>query len=182
MRKRSLRVVILTAFIMFSVVGIASADNHEDVYFQHGYKSVTEALNESEKHFGRELNLPIKLPPVEFTHHFGKLSNPEGEINDELEIEYLNLIKNNGKYHYKINVRPVEQKGNFKRTSRKVTTYLLKDGSEALFISTKESNARNGFNLLVFEKKGWQYRLSVDQRIENRVPVKMLVEIANSVK
>lgn len=167
---------------MLTAVGVASADNYEDVYLQHGYKSVTEALHETEKHFGRELNLPIKLPPIEFTHHFGKLSNPEGTINDEFEIEYLNLIKDNGKYHYKINVRPVEQKWNIKRNPQKVTTYPLKDGSEALFISTKDSNARTGFNILVFEKKGWQYRLSVDQRIENKVPVKMLVEIANSVR
>ncbi|WP_054026492.1 hypothetical protein [Bacillus sp. FJAT-28004] len=38
------------------------------------------------------------------------------------------------------------------------------------------------FNVLSFEKDGWQYILSIDKRVEGKVTVDVLVEIANSIR
>ncbi|RAV19099.1 hypothetical protein [Paenibacillus contaminans] len=153
----------------------------EEAYFQIGYKSVEEALKECEKHFGRVLELPFKLPPVEFTHHFGRFNNDPNNLNDGFEMEYLHEKQSIN--HYMLNVRPVQQKINFSKPKRIIKTYKLKDGSEAIYFNTKHSTTDSSwFNILVFEKNGWQYILSVDNRIENSVPDKVLVKIAESVR
>lgn len=124
--------------------------------------------------------MPIKLPPIEFTHHLGRCVIDKENYNDEFQIEYLH--KAQGKYHYNIDVRPIEQKIDFEKSRRDKKKYKLKDGSNALYFTTISPKTRGGFNILVFEKNGWQYRLSVDSRIGNQVREDVLIGIAESVK
>jgi len=103
----------------------------EELYIEIGYKSVGEALKECETLNQRELKLPIKLPPMEFTHNLGRCVNDKENYNDEFQIEYLHELK--GKNHYTIDVRPIEQKIDFGKSKRDKKKYKFKDGSEALY-------------------------------------------------
>jgi hypothetical protein len=163
-----------------SVEPVSDVPQFEEPYLEIGYKSVGEALKECEMHHQRVLRLPIKLPSIEFTHHLGRCINDTKNFNDEFQIEYLN--ENTGKNHYNIDVRPVEQKINFETSKKNMQRYKLNDGSPALYFTTRTPKSMGGFNVLVFEKNGWQYCLSVDSRIENQVTVNTLIEIAESVK
>jgi len=153
---------------------------YEEPYIEIGYKSVGDALKECETLNHRELKLPIKLPPMEFTHHLGRCVNDKENNNDEFQIEYLH--ESRGRNHYNIDVRPIEQKLDFGKLNRYGKKYKLKDGSDALYFTTESPKTRRGFNILVFEKNGWQYRLAVDSRIGNQVTADMLFGIAESVK
>lgn len=147
----------------------------EESYFELGYSSVEQALDKFEYHFGKEVKLPIKMPSVPFTHCFGRFNNLEGSLNDSLEIEYLK--EQSGEVHYKIDIQPIENSIEFKNSYIE-KKYKLKNQTEALY----SKNALQGFNLLVFEKGGWQYLLSVDKRIDDKVTARFLVSIANSIK
>lgn len=177
----------LIIFSFFTTKGYAlGTDTPNDVpsfeqpYFDVGFKSVETALKECEAIHHRELRLPIKLPPIPFTHHLGRCVNDKGEYNDELEIEYLHKAR--GMNHYKIDIRPIEQKIDFGKSRGELNKFKLRDGSDALYFTTKTPMSRGGFNLLVFEKNGWQYRLAVDARIGGQVAAKALIGIADSVK
>ncbi|MGO4369271.1 hypothetical protein [Paenibacillus sp. 2TAB19] len=153
----------------------------EKPYLDGGFKSVEEALQECETLHHKELKLPYKLPPIAFTHHFGSCYNDkEYHKNDELGIEYLHEKK--GENHYKIDVRPSSQKLNFEKSRRIKQSYTLQDGNRALYMEMPIPMSKRGFNILVFEKDGWQYLLSIDSRVEDKVTVHILLEIANSIK
>jgi hypothetical protein len=154
----------------------------EEAYYNIGYKSVWEALKECELHFQRELRLPIKLPPVEFSHHFGRFNKDSNNFNDKFEIEYLN--EKQAMNHYNIDVVPVEQRINYEHSKNfTMKTYRLKDGTSALyFTETQTRTPLRRFNILVFEKNDWQYRISVDYRLGDKVPANALLEIAESTK
>ncbi|MDG5789805.1 hypothetical protein QA612_20315 [Evansella sp. AB-P1] len=145
----------------------------EEIYPEIGYKTVEEAVKEFENHFKQDLNLPFRLPPLHFTHHFGRFSDAEGEINDSLELEFIN--DNSPENHYSIFVRPIEHKIPIK-DKRIVKRFKLKNGNEANFINVSES-----FEALVFERDNWQYMLSIPKRISKKVTAEMLVEIADSI-
>ncbi|WP_127529952.1 hypothetical protein [Paenibacillus kobensis] len=151
----------------------------EKPYLEIGYKSVGEALKECEALNQRELQLPIKLPPMRFTHHLARCVHDKGNYNDELQIEYLHEAQ--GKNHYNIDIRPTEQKIDFGKSNRRKIKYKMNDGSEAIYFTTRTPNTMGGFNTIVFEKNGWQYRLSVDSRMGNQVTADVLVGIAESV-
>jgi len=140
---------------------------------------VGEALKECETNNHRELQLPIKLPPVKFNHHLARCVNDKGNYNDELQIEYLH--EEQGMNHYNIDVRPIEQRLDFDRSRRDKKRYKLSDGSDAIYFTTRTAMYSVGANILVFEKNGWQYRLSIDSRMENQVTADVLVGIAESV-
>ena len=55
-----------------------------------GYKEVNKALQESENYFNRDIALPTQLPPVTFTHNFGRFTHSFGKENDQFEITYIN--------------------------------------------------------------------------------------------
>jgi hypothetical protein len=152
----------------------------EDYYYEFGYKSVEDALKECENHFHRDLKLPTKLPPVEFTHHFGRFNDVNGETNDGFQVEFLN--EKLGENHYMIKMLPDKHKMNFSNKREVIRTYKLKDGTEAVYLTAPRHHGKSFFNVLVFEKNSWQYVLSIDSRIENKVSAKVLVEIAESVK
>ncbi|MGJ3197692.1 hypothetical protein [Peribacillus frigoritolerans] len=119
--------------------------------------------------------MPIQLLPVPFTHNYGRFNNPEGKLNDGFEAEYFNKALSEN--HYMIRVRPVENRIKFKKGFID-QTFKLNDENTAIY-STKASSV---INLLIFEKDRWQYMLSVDKRISNKVTSEILVEIANSIK
>ena len=118
--------------------------------------------------------LPIQIPPIVFTNNLGRFSNLEGNANDYLEIIYLN--KDTGENHYIIEIRSIDYK--VKINEEKVSQVLkLNDGSEAVFSTIM----MQGFNTLLFEKKGFQYNLVIDKRVSNQVTLDTLMEIANSI-
>jgi hypothetical protein len=73
------------------------------------YKSVEDAVVECEEHWGRDIKLPLKLPPIVFTHQFGRCNNLIGETNDELEIEFISEL--DGANLYLIRVEQLAIKG-----------------------------------------------------------------------
>ncbi|TCM85305.1 hypothetical protein EV294_1273 [Paenibacillus sp. BK033] len=173
-------VIYCTIFLTSQANAKPDVPPFEEPYLEIGYKSIGEAIKECETANQRELQLPIKLPPIQFTHHLSRCVNDTGNYNDELQIEYLHETQ--GKNHYKIDVRPIEQRINFENSRREKKKLKLNDGSDALYFSTKNSKSKGGFNILVFEKNEWQYRLSVDSRIENQVKPDVLIGIANSLR
>ncbi|USK47950.1 hypothetical protein LIT38_15340 [Bacillus sp. CMF12] len=104
----------------------------------------------------------------------GKFSDLDGNENDEFEIEYrhINLPKN----HYMIWVKPINH-GLPISKEHIDQTFKLKDGSKAIYCT----KIATGFNLLVFEKDGWQYVLNINKAVSGQVKPEILVEIANSV-
>jgi len=145
---------------------------YEEIYPEIGYKSVEEAVSDYEQHFNQKLKLPLRVPPISFTHHFGRFSDLKYEGNDALEVTFINdqLSEN----HYKIDIRPLKYKLPLKE-KYVVKTYNLKNGIVATYITI------SGFNVLVFERDNLQYMLSIDKRVSNKVTPEALVDIANSI-
>lgn len=146
----------------------------EGNYLRIGYSDITKALQKSEEHFEQTVALPTQIPPVPFTHIFGRLNDSVGNENDELEIKFLH--KDLSQNHYSIRIKPIEYRLEIKEKhiSRK---NKLKDGNVAIF-----SNMITGFDLLIFEKYGFQYILSVDDKISINITEELLLNIANSIE
>lgn len=146
----------------------------EEFFYDIGYKSVGEAITECNKLFQRNIILPTRLPAVEFTHQFGRCNNLEHRVNDELEIEYIN--QNTNEKRYRITVRPSKYKIPVEQLYRIEETYTLKDKTKAVSLRLRD------FEVLAFEKNGWQYVLTLYERRLYRSPSEVLVQIANTVK
>ncbi|WP_274310055.1 hypothetical protein [Solibacillus daqui] len=56
-----------------------------------------------------------------------------------------------------------------------IKTFELKKGIVATYM------AISGFNVLVFERDDWQYMLSFDKRVSDKVTPETLLDIANSI-
>ena len=84
----------------------ADSEPIENNYFRIGYKEIYKAIQESEDHFKRNISLPTQLPPIPFTHSFGRFSDLDGNENDELEIKFIN--KDLPQNHYSIRIHPIE--------------------------------------------------------------------------
>jgi hypothetical protein len=152
--------------------GKINTQSQEDFYRGIGYETVDAALSDFEKHYNLELQLPLRVPPIAFTHTLGRFNDLSGEENDSFEAEYINeKFPDN---HYKINVRPLKHKIEF--TKEKIINVIkLTNGKDAMFIDLE------GFNVLVFEKDNWQYMLSINKKVSNVMLPGTLVKIANSV-
>jgi hypothetical protein len=158
------------------VQSVLEGEPFEKMFYQYGYKSVDVELKECEKLFDKNINLPVKVPPVAFTHQYARCNDLEGN-NDHFEIKYLN--QNQGSNHFMIRVNPLKHKLKgvpFKNNV--IHIYKLKDGSEAVYGTTPMTKS---FNILLFEKESWQYVLSVDHRIGDIVTAEVLIEIADSI-
>ncbi|GAE27794.1 hypothetical protein JCM9140_3953 [Halalkalibacter wakoensis JCM 9140] len=145
----------------------------EEIYPEIGYKTVEEAVKEFEHHFKRDLKLPLRLPSLSFTHHFGRFTDAEGTINDHLELEFISDIEPQN--HYTLFVRPIEHKIPIK-DKRIVKRYKLKNGQEAKFIHVSVS-----IQALVFERDHWQYMLCIPKSVLKKATPEVLVQIANSI-
>lgn len=147
---------------------------YEKIFTDGGYKTVDVALDEFEKHFNQQLKLPLRVPPLSFTHQFGRFSNLDGEMNDTLEVKFISdQFPEN---HFKIDIRPLQHKIDF--SDKPITkTFKLNNGITALYAD----NLIRGFNLLIFERDDWQYMFSINKKIADEVTPEILVQIANSI-
>ncbi|QDQ03514.1 hypothetical protein FOH38_23160 [Lysinibacillus fusiformis] len=152
---------------------IDSPQPMEEVFTEIGYKTVESALKDFEQHFNKELKLPLRVPPISFTHRLGRFSNLDDNINDEFEVKMISdQFPQN---HFKINVRPIQHKIPFEKYVSEL--FKLENGSNAAYIE----NAKFGFNMLVFERDNWQYVFSIDKDVSDKVVPEVLVQIANSI-
>ena len=154
---RNLFVIMMTVLFCFVVLEDVNADSDSfgKSYFKSGYKESFKALQETEDHFKRKIALPTQLPsPIPFTHSMGRFNDLEGVENDKLEIFFINedLPQN----HYSIRIQPIEY-GLVFREEQIDQKIKLEDGNQSIYTTT----IFLGFNLLVFEKDGWQYILSI---------------------
>ncbi|REJ05633.1 hypothetical protein [Halobacillus trueperi] len=138
-----------------------------------GYTTAEEAIKEFEEHFNRDLKLPLRIPPITFTHYLGRFSDLDGAINDSLELMFISE-KSPGN-HYRIDVRAIEHK--IQIPDRYIVKKVnLKNANKAIYMKFSR-----GPYALVFERDDWQYMLSNDNRISDKVTAEVLVKIANSI-
>lgn len=145
----------------------------EKFFIEIGYKTIEEAREDAERHFKQELKLPMQVPPISFTHFFGRFNDLEDDINDSFEA--LLIHETSTEHRYKIEVRPLAHKIPIS-DKYVMEKFILKDEEEAVYMGIA------GIHALVFEKEGWQYMLSVDKRISDKVPPDVLVDIADSIE
>jgi hypothetical protein len=177
--KKTIVLYPVSCIILMLIFSSIVKANHTSVefqklYFDVGYKGVYQALKECNKHFKKDIALPVQLPPIAFTYSFGRCNNLDGKANDGYEIEYLH--RDEPINHYMIRIQP-NKYGIPIRKEHIDQTLKLKDGKTAIY-TTK---LVNGFNLLVFEKNDFQYVLSIDKRVSDKVTPEILTEIANSI-
>lgn len=159
----------------YSEKALATLDKpepYEESYPKIGYQSVDNALLAFERHFKKDVILPLRVPSIPFTHCFGRFSDLQGTINDSFDLECVHdQIPEN---HYTIEVRPSKHKIQFTNKHIK-KSYILPDGQSAHYIEN------SGSEILVFEKANWQYMLSIDKRVSKQVSIESLIKIANSI-
>ncbi|MBD1221898.1 hypothetical protein [Virgibacillus halodenitrificans] len=175
------RIIILCIFVILvshSVVYAKFKDNkppsYEELYTEWGYTTIDDAITQFENSYNKDLKLPLRVPPIAFTHHFGKFTDSEGNTNS-FSAQFVN--DKHPEKHYKIDVKAAEDGMEFNER-QVIDTYKLKNGTIASYISLSQHQI--GFYALVFTKNGWQYILSIDERVADTVTPEVLVKIANS--
>lgn len=107
-RPISLLLILLCLLFFLSIYATANdkSSPYEEIYPEIGYKTEDDALEDFEQHFKQKLKLPLRVPPISFTHHFGRFSDLDGVNNNSFELKFINdqLSEN----HYKIGVRPIK--------------------------------------------------------------------------
>lgn len=177
-RIRTLFLLIFCMLIYGTINGAVYANTkdktrpYEEIYPEIGYKTVEEAVKGFEQRFKQSLKLPLRVPPITFTHYFGRFNDLDGDINDSFEVEFVS--DKSPENHYKIDVRPVKHKISI-RDKDILKVFKLKNGNDASYMNI------SGFNVLVFERDNWQYMLSVSKRVSDKVTPETLVQIANSI-
>ncbi|MDV2886712.1 hypothetical protein RYX45_16080 [Alkalihalophilus pseudofirmus] len=177
--KKSLALLIITVFITAGTSddvfagGKEESPTLEQTYSEIGYKTVEEACKEFEEHFKQDVKLPLRVPPIPFSHQFGRFNDLEDDINDSFDMDFIN--EDSPENHYKLDIRPINRKISINKKYF-VNQYTLKNGKEATLI-----NIANSFDAIVFEIGPWQYMLSVDKRVSDIVTVEILLDIANSI-
>lgn len=142
----------------------------EESYLEIGYKSVGDALKDFENYYKQDLQLPIRVPPVVFTHVLARFNEDSHGL---FEMEYIN--EQSYMNNFMINVA-FKDKSIFKILDKEVIKeYRLNGGSDAYLLSI------GGANILVFEIANLQYRFSVDKRMSENITPEILVQIANSI-
>ena len=170
---RSISLLLISFCLLFFLTIYATANDkpspYEEIYLEIGYKTVEDALDDFEQHFKQKLKLPLRVPPISFTHHFGRFS----DLDDSFEVKFINekLSEN----HYKIDVRPIKNKIPISK-KYEVKTFELKNGIVTTYMTI------SGFNVLVFERDNWQYMLNIDKRVSDKVTTETLLDIANSIE
>lgn len=171
--------MIIIATLCFTVVPRAYADfdnaDTQKAYFELGYESVYDSLKRSNRYFNHEIKLPVQIPPIPFTHLFGRLNKQENRNNSTLEIEYINR---NGS-PYGITIFPVKSKVQLSELDSRAQFFTLKDGSKAGYISKPPHIMINHF---YFVKNDWQYLFRIHSDVSNVITPELLVDIADSIK
>ncbi|MEK4092294.1 MULTISPECIES: hypothetical protein [unclassified Viridibacillus] len=170
--KKIFSLLLFLSFSLFFLTVFAIANDkpspYEKIYPEIGYKTVVAASNEFAQHYNEKLELPLRVPPISFTHYFGRFS----EYDHSFEVVFINDQASEN--HYKIDIRPIEAKVPI-RKKYILDTLKLKNGNEATLMRVSD------FNVLVFERGKWQYMLNIDKRVSHKVTTEILVEIANSI-
>ncbi len=176
--------IILLVMLIFSTIfcgannetasakEISKSRSFEAAYTELGYKTVEEAVKEFESHFNQDLKLPLRIPPLTFTHEFGRFNDVDGPHNDSFELLLVNERKANDYFIY---VRPIDHKIPIEN-KRIIKLFKLRNGNEAKYVKISDS-----FVALVFERDNWQYMLTIPNRISKKITPAMLVEIADSI-
>ncbi|WP_342472412.1 hypothetical protein MHH70_02015 [Metasolibacillus sp. FSL H7-0170] len=165
--------LLFSICLLFINSSLANEYKFEKNILDTGYKEIDKAIAEAEIYFQQSITLPREVPPIEFTHCFGRFISLDESPNTYLEIKYINqdLPEN----HFKIEMRPIIHK--IPTNDTHITQLLkLNNGSNAIY-STKIQ----GFHILIFEENEWQYILSLDQRVSHQA-IELLLKIANSVE
>ncbi|MGG4345307.1 DUF3889 domain-containing protein [Paenibacillus lautus] len=144
----------------------------QQAIFESGGALVEEAMRACENHFGTSVFLPPQLPPVAFTHQYGRCYDMEGGLDEHLEIHYENRYK--PEHSYKIELYPLENKQQLKHLSFEESE--LSDHTTAKFYE----GPINTLQLFVFEKGNWQYLLTAANRASSEIRQQELTEIAES--
>ncbi|MGG2027967.1 hypothetical protein AB1282_19900 [Gottfriedia sp. S16(2024)] len=170
---------IILIFIFFALFnGKVHANSNyktrtiEESYSNLGYVSVDEAVKAFEQHFGQNLELPLRVPPIPFTHVFGRFNDSEGEQNDSFDMEFIS--EESSGIHFFINVKLAKYR--MKIFDRDVVrVYKLNNGEKATYMNIR------GANLLVFERGNFHYLFSANEKVSEKVTPEILVQIANSI-
>lgn len=91
-----------------------------------------------------------------------------------LQKRYVDINEHTPENHLIIRVKPIEQQVTFKEDEID-HSIQLKNGTKAVYLFG------NQFNVLAFEKDGWQYMLNIDKRTSDVVHLDMLTAIANTI-
>ncbi|OLO40190.1 hypothetical protein BTR23_06740 [Alkalihalophilus pseudofirmus] len=134
-----------------------------------GYQTKSAAVKQFEQLYQKRVNLPIKMPPIEITHSFGIIDSYS--YPPKLEIEYVN--ENQPKEQIKMFIIPVEQ-GIYNK-AQIAQTFILGDGGKAIQLRDRYHN------ILIFHKGDWEYILANSKRIEDKVSIQDLINMANSI-
>lgn len=173
---RAILLLVILGSLLGNVTAYAEVEDKqkspEELHMDVGYKTMDEALDDVEEHFNRKLNLPVRVPAIPFTHYYARLNDVDGDINDSFEVKFIHESKPEN--HYKIDVRPIERKIPI-REQDVLKVFPLNNGKEAKWMK------QEAFHILFFETERWQYILSVDRRVEDKVSAEELVRIANSI-
>ncbi|MGG0656425.1 carbon monoxide dehydrogenase [Rummeliibacillus pycnus] len=176
-------ITIISIIILFSAkeeiyanqqnTPLPPSPSFEEKFAEAGYKSVEESVKEFENYFNCDVKLPRVTPAISFTHRFGSFyEDKRYNTNHSLDIRYVN--KDVRENIYKIDIRPIKNKLNFKGKEGK--EYTLQDGGKAFYFESHQ------FNFLVFEKNDLQYLLGIYREVTNVEMPNTLVRIANSVE
>lgn len=175
LKKFILLLLISTVICEALYIGKVNANSHlqpqtfEESYLEIGYKSVGEALRDYKQHYKEELQLPLRVPPVVYTHVFARTI--EGDKGDLFEMEFINEKSN--KNNFLINVAP---KDSFEILDKEIVSELkLKGGNTAYLLDIGKAI------LLIFEKNDLQYRFGINKRISEKITPEIFVQIANSI-
>lgn len=175
LNKFILLLLISTVICETLYIGKVNANSHlqprsiEESYIEIGYKSVGEALRDYEQYYKEDLQLPLRVPPVVYTHVFARTI--EGDKGDLFEMKFIN--ENSHKNNFLINVAP---KDSFEILDKEIINELkLKGGNTAYLLDIGKAI------LLIFEKDNLQYRFSLDKRTSEKITPEILVQVANSI-
>ncbi|WP_216831843.1 hypothetical protein [Alkalihalobacterium elongatum] len=174
------------SFILFVIIlfgannGLVKAVDHynpdywrpqsiEKQYHIMGYQSIQVAVKEFEDLYQRKVNLPNRLPPIEITHSFGIIDSYSYPA--KLEIEYVN--EERPREQIKMFILPEEQ-GIYQK-AKVAQLHTLEDSAKAIQLRDRYHN------ILIFKKDGWEYILASSKRIEDKVQIDDLIEMANSI-
>lgn len=147
-------------------------DDYQQAILESGAELVEEAVRTCEEFFGKRIPLPPQLPPVPFTHQYGRCYDEQGGLDEHLEIHYKHQFK--PEHEYEIELYPRENRQRLDHLA--FAEIELADHTVAMFYK----GPINSIQLLVFEKGDWQYVLTAANRASSAIGQQALTEIAQS--
>ncbi len=143
------------------------------LYLDNGYTELSEAVRKAENHFNKDIELPIRLPSITFTHLLGKFEE-NGEFS-RLEVTYLD--EKFGNVRYKISILKDFPTDNSLTSATVPETIKLSDGNKVLYYKNDTK-----LDTFIIKKKGLQYAFFIDKASVNQITVDGVIEIINSMK